>query len=52
MLKTLEVTDVISWQQFNNRTVPMVRLRPTPKEDESLVCGEFWMIPEEILHCA
>lgn len=30
----------------------MARLRPTPNEDESLVCGEFWTIPGEILHCA
>lgn len=29
-----------------------VRLRPTPSEDESLVCGGFWMISGEILHCA
>ena len=28
----------------------LARLRPTLNEGENLFCGEFWMIPGEILH--
>ena len=28
----------------------LARLRPILNEGENLVCGEFWMIPGEILH--